>query len=263
MTMLIAVAAAGVCIPLVGSAPVDGGIPIPWWVLLLGFIVTEVAVVHLTFGRNSVSFSMSEIPITLSFGAVAPIFAIAIRVLGSAIGLVSQRVRGVKLAFNVASAALETAAATLVYRAVLGDAHPLDPRGWFAVLAAALAVVAGIVFVAYRAWTIQARRYGHMEVLYEFTRALDDEEDIEHLVLLALVQAKRLTGASHAELVLSVPNETSRRWVLAADVDEVTSHVAPESSVWWEAASGDAVCASGEDKDPHVREWLELSLIHI
>jgi diguanylate cyclase (GGDEF)-like protein len=318
LTLAIALAAIGVCIPLVGAGPVNGGLAVPWWVLLIGFVATEVLVVHLTFGRNSVSFSMSEIPITLSFGALAPIPAVVIRVVGSMIGLTSQRVRGVKLAFNVASAALETAAATLVYRAILGDAHPLDPRGWFAVLGAALivdlvsgititsamslvdgrfdaraapeiaisgavaattnacmavialivlahdpragvalAVVAGIVFIAYRAWTIQARRYGHMEVLYEFTRALDEDNDAERLAPIALAQAKRLTGASHAEIVLTSSNNPTQRWVLDTDAETAVLDARHQSTGWWTDPPDDALCASVNDNDPRVRTWLD------
>lgn len=123
-----------------GLTAVDAGLGVPWWALFIAFVLAEALVFHLTFGKHSVSFSLSELPITISLVVLAPPTAVAVRVGGSLTGLLLQRVRGVKLVFNVLSAALEVVGAIVVYRTVLGDANPIEPRGWLAALAAALTV---------------------------------------------------------------------------------------------------------------------------
>jgi diguanylate cyclase (GGDEF)-like protein len=131
------------------STGVDG-LGVPWWLVVAGFTVAELFVVHMPFGRNTYSFSLSEIPLTLALVSLSPLGSILARLAGSAFGLFGTRVRGVKLAFNLASAVLETVVAVVVYRLVLGDATPFGLRGWLAVIAAAVVVdvISGLTITA-------------------------------------------------------------------------------------------------------------------
>ena len=275
--------------------PVAGGLHVPLWVLFVSFVVAEMFVVHLTFGRQSVSFSISEIPIALTFGALSPVAALITRVLASAVGLSigRRRVRGIKLVFNLASAALETVTAILVYRVVLDGADPFSTRGWASLLVAslavdvvsgatiftamslvdgrfdrgagpeivisgvvaatvnaclavitlivldadpiaglALAVVAGIVLVVYRAWTVQSRRFTQVKSLFDFTRSLEHETDADGVVTRTLREAMSISNAAVAEIVLfDAAHDEGRRYRLDSR-DDLTS-VALADDGWW------------------------------
>ena len=276
-----------------GLERIPGGLAVPWWILLATFALCEILVVHVTFGANSLSFGLSEVPISLSFCSLAPLPAVAVRLAGAIIGLSWKRVRGVKLAFNLASAALETTVATMTYRAVLGTAAPLSSRGWAALLIAslaidlvsgitiytamsladerfdpsilpevalsgiasatvngcvaivtvivlstdpyagfALAVVAGVVLVSYRAWTHQQRRHSQLQLLYDVTCTLGTEPDLSHVALRALREARRLVNAGTAEIVLTGPG-TDVRWMRLDDEDCLIDVRVPQGDVWW------------------------------
>ena len=60
-------------------------------------------------------------------------------VLGAGLALfVWSRLRGLKLAFNVAMFALEAALGSVIFHAVLGDGDPIGPRAWLAAVVAVL-----------------------------------------------------------------------------------------------------------------------------
>jgi diguanylate cyclase (GGDEF)-like protein len=283
--------------------PVEGGLHVPLWALFVAFAVADMFVVHLTFGRQSVSFSISEIPIALTFGALSPATALVTRVLASALGLSlgRHRVRGIKLAFNLASAALETVAAILVYRVVLDGADPFSTRGWASLLAASLAVdvvsgatiftamslldgrfdrgagpeivfsgivaatvnaclavitlivldadpvaglalgvVAVIVLVVYRAWTVQSRRFAQVQSLFDFTRSLEHETDAEGVVARTLREAMSISNAAVAEIVLfGTGLHDGRRYRLDAEFELVTADVDGEGDGWWTVFDAD------------------------
>jgi len=106
----------------VGLSALVGWGDVPWWApgLVVGVAVSEIAVVHLRFGRQRWAFSLTEAAVggalVLSTGGWA--------VLSVAVGLtVAQLVRRkppLKLAYNVAQFSLATAAAQVVAQAAGG-----------------------------------------------------------------------------------------------------------------------------------------------
>jgi diguanylate cyclase (GGDEF)-like protein len=122
---------------------------IPWWALLIGFYLSEGAVVHVHFRRESHTLSLSEVPLVLGLFAVSPFGLIAAQLFGMGAALVFyRRQRPLKIAFNLAQTALGTALAVAVFRTILGGHDPFRPSGWLAGLtAASLAAATGIVLV--------------------------------------------------------------------------------------------------------------------
>ena len=120
------------------------GIPwsVPWWALALGFAVAELAAVKISFGRDSHTISLSEIPLVFGLALASPIALIGGRLIGSTAILVFYRQQPpLKLAFNVALFNLETAIAIAVYRVWLGAASPNSLYGWGGILLAVTAAV--------------------------------------------------------------------------------------------------------------------------
>jgi diguanylate cyclase (GGDEF)-like protein len=126
----------------VGVVPLPrppGDLSLRWWMLLPLFAGAEIYVVHLQFRRDAHSFSLSEIPLVLGLASALPTAFVASRLVGAGAALVlHRRQRGMKLAFNLSTFALETSLAVVVYRLVLDDALPSQPRGWAAAFAAML-----------------------------------------------------------------------------------------------------------------------------
>ncbi|NND03142.1 MAG: hypothetical protein HKN91_10170, partial [Acidimicrobiia bacterium] len=124
------------------SAPADIPWALDWWALAIGFAVAELAAVKISFGRDSHTISLSEIPLVFGLALASPIALIGGRLLGSTAILVFYRQQPpLKLAFNVALFNLETAIAIAVYRAWLGDLSPNSLYGWGGILLAVIAAV--------------------------------------------------------------------------------------------------------------------------
>ena len=120
------------------------GAPAVLVLLVAGFAAAEAFVVHVHVRREAHSFSLSEVPLVLGLAVAAPAALLLSRVVGSAIALIGPRHQTrEKLAFNLASFALQTGIALAVWRVALGSADPVSPRGWAAALAAT--VVADLV----------------------------------------------------------------------------------------------------------------------
>lgn len=130
-------------------------VPVPahalaWWAVAVGFLATEVFVIHLDVRRDSHTSSLSEIPLLLGLALASPEALIVGRLLGAGTALVLHRgSRGVKLAFNMALFYLETSAALFVYRTLLAD-RPQASLGGLAVgaLALVVALILGAVLVS-------------------------------------------------------------------------------------------------------------------
>src|SRR4051794_5304936 len=115
----------------------------PLVLMLAIFFVAEICVVHITLHRQAHTCSLSEIPIVVGLVFLAPVELLSLRLLGSAIALfVIRRQSVTKALFNLAYFSVEVALAVLVYRALLDDASPIGPRGWFAATAGSFAAVA-------------------------------------------------------------------------------------------------------------------------
>jgi diguanylate cyclase (GGDEF)-like protein len=140
---------AGLALAALGLQLVAGGgavnatapLGLPWWALAVAFGGTEIAPIHLQFRRQAFSISLSEIPLVLGLVFGTPTGLLLGRLAGSGAALAfHRRQEPMKLAFNLGLFALETRVAVVVYRAILGTHLPVDPVGWAAAFAAALAL---------------------------------------------------------------------------------------------------------------------------
>ena len=144
LTALLAVGAAGLHIAGVHDAPTAGGggsLPGPWAILIALFAVAEVAVVHLTIGRDAQSFAFAEVPFVLGLFLAPPETVVVARVIGGAIALFwHRRQTPLKLAFNMAQWWLGASAAVVVWTLLADISTPYGARGFAAAFAAALVV---------------------------------------------------------------------------------------------------------------------------
>jgi diguanylate cyclase (GGDEF)-like protein len=119
-----------------------------WWLVAACFYVIEIKVVHLHFRRGAHSFSLSEVPLVIGLFFAAPgDLVLAHALAGGAALFIHRRQQTVKLAFNVATFALGTGVAVVVFNA-LAPGIGIGPEQWAAAIAAVLASnVAGMVSV--------------------------------------------------------------------------------------------------------------------
>ncbi len=96
---------------------------LPWWapvLLALGVTLSEVAVVHLQFGRQRWTFSLTEGALGAAWVASTGAWAVAAVVVGVGLAQALRHQPRLKLEFNVAQFALATAAGSLVAGATGG-----------------------------------------------------------------------------------------------------------------------------------------------
>jgi diguanylate cyclase (GGDEF)-like protein len=125
---------------------------LPWWGLALLSAVAELAVLHIQVRREAQAVSLSEIPQVVGLFMATPVSFGLGRVVGVfATCLLRRRQAPLKLAFNVAQVALESAVAVLVFHGVLALVGTAAPGCWLAALAATASVgavsAAGITVV--------------------------------------------------------------------------------------------------------------------
>jgi diguanylate cyclase (GGDEF)-like protein len=130
-----------------GMAAPSAGALVPWWALALGFLCTELLVIHVDVQRDTYSVSMMELPLVVGLFLANPLAVVAARLAGSAAAVaVNRRQVPIKVAFNFSLYACETCIAIVVFHAVAGDVAATDPHAWFAAFAAML--VANVVSLA-------------------------------------------------------------------------------------------------------------------
>jgi diguanylate cyclase (GGDEF)-like protein len=141
LTALIGAGAFGlVAGPLSGLGPANDALTVHWWSLGAFFLIAEVCVLHLYFGRDAHTLSLSEIPLVLGLLFATPVDLVVAQVAGAAVALSIHRRQPLhKLAFNLANLGLSSSIATLVFRTALQQYSATSPRGWGAVLAGASA----------------------------------------------------------------------------------------------------------------------------
>jgi diguanylate cyclase (GGDEF)-like protein len=125
-----------------------------WWLLALGFLGTEILVIHVDMRRDTYSISMMELPLVAGLFFASPIAVLTARLAGSAAAVVvNRRQVPIKVAFNFALYAAETVAAVVVFRAISGDVTAVDPHAWLAAAIAMLAAnavsVSGVMLAMY------------------------------------------------------------------------------------------------------------------
>jgi diguanylate cyclase (GGDEF)-like protein len=146
-----AVAAMSACVWAVnlhGPQP-PGRITIPWWGLAGAFYIAEAWVVHLHFRKQAHTLSLAEIGIVLGLFFATPGGLLAAQLVGAGTALVvHRRQKPVKLVFNLAEQTLCCGLALLIFHWLVGT-NPSSLQTWAAaVLAAAVAHIAGVLLVS-------------------------------------------------------------------------------------------------------------------
>ncbi|MEY2451913.1 MAG: hypothetical protein QOD92_1487 [Acidimicrobiaceae bacterium] len=138
-------------IPLGHEGAVSTDVHLSVLIVIALFAIAESCVVHMYIKSEARTFSLSEIPLLLGLAYLSPMALITGRLIGSALALtVVRRQPPQKLAFNLSYFLLDTGLAVVVYRAVLGSAHPFEGRGWIAALAAtSTSLLVGSVAVSF------------------------------------------------------------------------------------------------------------------
>jgi diguanylate cyclase (GGDEF)-like protein len=136
--------------PLLPLHPAHSAVTLEWWSLGLLFLVAEVSVLHLYFGRDAHTLSLSEIPLVLGLIFARPDDLVVAQMAGAAVALALHRRQPLhKLAFNVSNLGLSSGIAVLVFRAVLNGRAVTSPMGWAAVTAGVIAgTLAGTALIA-------------------------------------------------------------------------------------------------------------------
>jgi diguanylate cyclase (GGDEF)-like protein len=127
---------------------------LPWWCLAAAFAAADRVKFDFEVRREAISFSLSELPLTLALFFCSPIQLIIGRLAGLAISsLLIERRLNRKQIVNVTNAAIECAVATVVFRSIPGTFDLAHPATWIkAVVAitAANAVSLALVTTAMR-----------------------------------------------------------------------------------------------------------------
>ena len=127
---------------------------LPWWLVAVCFGLAEVLVFHIEVRREAISFSLSEIPLTLALFFASPFGLIAGRLIGEAVLLAlveRQQIR--KVVTNLAQFLAECVTALTVFHALPGHHDIASPGTWAAAavaVAAADAVGLAVVIVVMR-----------------------------------------------------------------------------------------------------------------
>lgn len=144
LTVLCAIAAVALVVTVLHDRrpPMDG-VTVTWWMLALGFLVAEVAVVRIEVRRQTHTFSFTEIPLVLGLLFAQPTDLVVGELVGATIALlVARRQRGLRLSFNTAQFVLTTCVVVTLFQ--LGvDAMGANPADWSLWVLATAAVLAG------------------------------------------------------------------------------------------------------------------------
>ena len=127
---------------LTSLGPFERPFSVPWWALTPLVFLGESAVIHVTFRKDSHSFSLSEIVLVVGLFLSSPASLLFAQVVGNSASLVlGRRQVPIKVAFNVSQLVLVTGLATVVFRALVDPGDPLGPTGWLAAIAASVASI--------------------------------------------------------------------------------------------------------------------------
>jgi diguanylate cyclase (GGDEF)-like protein len=178
-----------------------------------------------------------------------PIGLIAAQLTGSLAALVlGSRQSGRKLAFNLALSLLEPCLASVVFGAVLDGRDPEGTLGLTATFTAVLAtdlvvlghdrqvawlllVVAGTLFLAYRAYASLREQHERLRSLHRFARVVGRAEQSGTATSTVLAQARDLLRAGRAEITLFTAGRPRVRTILGPGEHQETAPVAdPEAA---------------------------------
>jgi diguanylate cyclase (GGDEF)-like protein len=147
--VLVAGVAASIFAFVLAGLPAPSAVGVPWWVLVLVFLVAEARVVHLHFRSEAHSLSLSEAGLVFGLFFASPLGLLTAQLAGASLALLAfRRQRPLKVAFNLAQFALSSCVALLIFRPLVDIAGATGPVSWLAALAAAgAACVTGVSLV--------------------------------------------------------------------------------------------------------------------
>ena len=120
--------------------PAEPVFNVPWVAVALAFLAVEAVALHVEIRRETHTVSLSGFALLLGLLTLNPIPLVAARLAGSAIALtVIRRRGGVKLLWNLALFAAETALASAIASAALSSGEPTKAAAWLTLLSAILA----------------------------------------------------------------------------------------------------------------------------
>ena len=146
---VVAAVAVAIYATALAGLPAPTQLRVPWWVLVLVFLVAEATVVHLHFRSEAHSLSLSEAGLVFGLFFASPLGLLSAQLAGGALALLAlRRQRPLKVAFNLAQFALSSCVALLIFRALIDIAGADGPLAWLAALVAAgAACVTGVSLV--------------------------------------------------------------------------------------------------------------------
>ena len=100
--------------------------------LVVGFAVTESAQLHVEFRRQTLSLSLSEIPLVLGLFLVGPLPLLLCRLAGTLLVARRRRTALYKVCFNVPVVAGDIALVVLLFHALAGRHPSTGPQVWLA-----------------------------------------------------------------------------------------------------------------------------------
>ena len=157
---------------------------LPYWSFVVAFFLAEAFPVHIHVRSETHSISLGELVLVLGLYLVSPGELLLTQALGAAVALALVRKQHpATVSYNLATLALGTCAAALVFHGLLafGDAH--GPIGWVgAILGAAMSAAVGVALITLLGWLTSARPVSY---------------DVRTLALLA-------GGASYASASLAI-----------------------------------------------------------
>jgi diguanylate cyclase (GGDEF)-like protein len=112
---------------------------LPWWLLAACFGLAEVLVFHIEVRRDAITFSLSELPLTLALLFASPMALVVGRLVGEAAVLtLRERQQPRKVLTNLAVFLAETTTALVVFHALPGR-HDIHSAGTWAAAVVAVA----------------------------------------------------------------------------------------------------------------------------
>lgn len=148
LAFVLALASTAIFVTHLRPIAASGG-QLPWWLLAIGFGLAEILVFHIEVRREAVSFSLSEIPLTLALFFASPVGLIAGRLIGESMLLIlHERQQPRKIVINLAVFFTECVTAVTVFHALSGSHVPSHPATWAAAaVAVATADAVGLAVV--------------------------------------------------------------------------------------------------------------------
>ncbi|WP_158544456.1 bifunctional diguanylate cyclase/phosphodiesterase [Blastococcus sp. TBT05-19] len=126
-------------LPVLGDSPLLTTVSLPWWLLALGFAVTDAFVLNIRVRRETHTLTLSELPLVLGLFFAAPAALLAARLVSSIVSsALTRRSRPLKAAFNLCLGAMEVGVSLALFH-LIASGSEVGPVSWVAAYAGALA----------------------------------------------------------------------------------------------------------------------------